>query len=656
MSGVAGLLNLTQAPVDPALLQRLTDAMAHRGPDGRGTWVDGPVGLGHRLLHTTPESLQETQPLISDDEQLALVFDGRIDNRAELTRALPPGITEDKETDASLVLRAYQAWGVDCPQHLIGDFAFAVWDHRQRRLFCARDPFGVKPLFYYHDGRRFVFASDLEALFTVGVPMRPNEAMIAQELLSSLRVDYHDPEATYFDGIKQLRPAHHLSLEGGSIRSVRYWAPDPGAVISHPHLDDYLDHFRELFREAVRCRLRSQGPVGVALSGGIDSTLVTATAEALRREHPSAPGLLAFTLQLEGLYREEQEAMARLARECGTAIQPVSGSTNGSALFETFVSRCATPHHHGFVNNVALFQAMAAQGCRVVLTGFAANELCEGAEEGWLMDLFRQGRWLHLAREIRRKAWAGHDPAWPVALDCLNDQIPSSLRRMLKILQGTQTPSWITPPAAARQNQFQQRALQERRHFPTWCQEHSYRLLTRSSTVLTLNQADEAAAREIGGEWRFPFLDRRLVEWYLAVPAHIKLRPGYRKCFIQQAVSRRTPSLAVRPRMPDDTTIAIPRKIGEADRRLDVDRFLKDYVTPTRDLLGHYVNLAELQHLMQQYLNGQHGIRTIMWKLVGVAQWMREFFPMTRAAPHTPVNRTTTQEAVHERDYSHLQT
>ena len=157
MSGIAGIFNRDGRPVDPDLLARMTDAIAHRGPDGAGHWADGAVGFGHQMLCTAPESLHEQQPWRDETGQLCLVLDGRVDNRAELQRALAAaGAHLGEDTDAELVLQSYEVWGEACPKRIIGDFAFAIWDARKQQLFCARDFLGIKPFYYYADERTFL--------------------------------------------------------------------------------------------------------------------------------------------------------------------------------------------------------------------------------------------------------------------------------------------------------------------------------------------------------------------------------------------------------------------------------------------------------------------------------------------------------------------
>ena len=210
MGGIVGIYSVDGRPADPALLRQMTGILAHRGPDGEGQWVSWPIGLGHRLLFTTPESLNEKQPVTDERGECWLVWDGRLDNREELIATLKAeGRLLGEQTDPELVLGAYGHWGTECLTRIIGEFAFALWDGRTRSLFCARDPIGVKPFYYHWDGRQLVFGSEVKALFKdPAIVKRPNEAMIADYLLMGFR----DPEATFFEGIKQLRPAHFLCL------------------------------------------------------------------------------------------------------------------------------------------------------------------------------------------------------------------------------------------------------------------------------------------------------------------------------------------------------------------------------------------------------------------------------------------------------------
>jgi asparagine synthase (glutamine-hydrolysing) len=188
VSGLAGIYHLDGRPVDRAALCPMLDALAHRGPDGGGQWIDGAVALGHRLLGTTPQSLGEPQPFVDQAAQQCITLDGRVDNREVLLRALGRGGERCRGGgDAELVLRAYQQWAEGCLGRIVGDYAFVLWDGRRGRLFCARDPLGMKPFYYYHDGRVFLWGSELRSiLLDAAVPNQPNEGMIAEYLACAI--------------------------------------------------------------------------------------------------------------------------------------------------------------------------------------------------------------------------------------------------------------------------------------------------------------------------------------------------------------------------------------------------------------------------------------------------------------------------------------
>ncbi|HEY3131845.1 MAG TPA: lasso peptide isopeptide bond-forming cyclase, partial [Acidobacteriota bacterium] len=285
MSAITGVYFMDGRPLDPADLKRMLKTVAHRGPNGSGLWFRGPVGLGHRMLWTTPESLRETLPLIHQTGDLVITADARIDNREELVSLLNiNGRPLGEIADSELILRAYEKWGDSCPEKLLGDFAFAIWDAKKKLLFCARDHFGVKPFYYYRSDHAFIFASEIKALLSLQeVPRRLNEVRVADYLMSMLE----DKEITFYQGILRLQPAHCISVtrEGAQIRS--YWALDPTREIRYNSDGEYADAFREIFTEAVRCRLRSAFPVGSMLSGGLDSSSIVCVARQLLAQEGS---------------------------------------------------------------------------------------------------------------------------------------------------------------------------------------------------------------------------------------------------------------------------------------------------------------------------------------------------------------------------------
>src|ERR1700730_8285523 len=265
MAGIAARYHFDGRPVVASVIDRAVTSVADRGPDGTAAWREGPVGLGHSALHTTPESLIDRQPLASQCGDFCVVMDGRIDNREELyesTRA--DGVPLSMLSDAHVLLRAYRHWGEDCARRILGDFAFCIWDRRRRQVFCARDPLGIKPLFYWSNARTFLAGSGIEQLISdPEVPRDPNEGVVAEYLACGLA----NSEETLWNGIYRLPPGHSLTVSAGGITKRQFFAIDPEREIRYRTDGEYADHFLSLFRDAITRRLRSHSKADSLFSG-----------------------------------------------------------------------------------------------------------------------------------------------------------------------------------------------------------------------------------------------------------------------------------------------------------------------------------------------------------------------------------------------------
>ena len=274
MCGIAGILRADGGSADRALLRSMTDAIAHRGPDGDGFFDDGPVGLGHRRLAII-DLVTGDQPMTGDGGSVALVFNGEIYNFKELRGELRArGATFRTTSDTEVVLRAYEAWDVECLRRLRGMFAFAIWDRPRHRLFLARDRVGVKPLVYAWDGKRLLFASEIKAVLEDPAVSRDLDW---EALRDYLTLHYIPSPRTIFRSVRKLPPASYLlvDLERAEPEVHRYWdlrfAPDP-----RPSEAEWLDGLRWHLQDAVRSHLVSDVPIGAFLSGGMDSSTVVA--------------------------------------------------------------------------------------------------------------------------------------------------------------------------------------------------------------------------------------------------------------------------------------------------------------------------------------------------------------------------------------------
>ena len=277
MCGICGELRLDGAPADLDAIQRMMHELTRRGPDHGGSYSDGPLGFGHRRLSIIDLSVRSNQPMVDAELGLALVFNGTIYNYKALRQELQGlGYRFFSEGDSEVILKAWHAWGTRCPERLHGMFAFAVWDANQRVLFLARDRFGIKPLYWSEDGGRLRFASSTQALLAAGEVDTAIDP-VALHHLFTLHAVVPAPR-TILQGVRKLPPAHWMRVEADGRRTEQaYWHLDATRPAEPWTEADWLSAIHDSLRSAVKKRSEvADVPVGVLLSGGLDSSLLVA--------------------------------------------------------------------------------------------------------------------------------------------------------------------------------------------------------------------------------------------------------------------------------------------------------------------------------------------------------------------------------------------
>ncbi|MDE3154718.1 MAG: hypothetical protein KGN76_06425 [Acidobacteriota bacterium] len=548
MSAIAGVLRFDGAPADAALLARMLDSMRHRGTDGRGVWTADGATLGTLARHTTPESVGERQPLVCEDRGLVLVFDGRIDDREAIARRLEAdGFPVRGGTDAEIVLRACERWGSACPAHLLGDFAFAIWDRGRRRLFCARDIIGVRPLCYRTTASGLQFASEPQALLQdAGFGPRPNEGMVAEHLAGIVT----SRRETVVDGLMRLQPAHLLEAGPEGISERRYWTPDPARTIRYRTDREYEEHLRAVFRDAVRDRLRARTRVGVMLSGGLDSSSIAGMAAVLHRDEPGVPALETVSLTFPGRPCDEApyaEAVNRMWGIRGHAIP--DPRVPWVPVAEREARRYADVPGTPSLTNAEVFAALPRTAVPpVFLFGAGGDEWLRGSPARYA-DLLGAGRIGRLARQLAHDARTDDFVGWPAALrQAVWPLLPEPLRRMLKTaVRHDVVPPWVAPDLVTR-TALRDRLAQFRTglQFASRAQIDGYQEATSGEATLAMERLDRALAF-LGVEGRHPFHDRRLIELALAFPPDQLWRDGQAKSLTRRAFADLLPP-AVRQR------------------------------------------------------------------------------------------------------------
>lgn len=374
MCGIIGIFSRRQGVSEP-LLKRATQRLHHRGPDGQQTWIsaDGRVGLGHARLSII-DLATGTQPIASYDERTLITANGEFYDHELIARELKEkGHRFRTRSDSEIALHLYRDIGPQCLHRLRGEFAFIIWDENNRKLFAARDRFGIKPLFYaFHDNTLYL-ASEAKALFVAGVPARWDSEGLYGHIdhgISSGR--------TVFNGIFQIPPGHYLLADDQSFQLVRYWDfdyPAASAIAVGRSDADYAAELRNALDEAVRLRLRADVPVAFYLSGGLDSCAVLGMAA----KHCPQP-VRAFTLTFDDKDYDEQEQSKEMAARVGARFSPIPISHELLAdHFADAVSQCETLIYNAHaVAKFLLSRAVRDAGYKVVLTGEGSDEIFGG--------------------------------------------------------------------------------------------------------------------------------------------------------------------------------------------------------------------------------------------------------------------------------------
>jgi asparagine synthase (glutamine-hydrolysing) len=637
MSAIAGFWHQGGQPARPEDLRLMLHRLSHRGPHGTGAWCRGSVALGHHLLHTTPESLGETLPLVGRGG-LVLTADARLDNRQDLIAAL--AATDRPEHDApdsALILAAYRTWGVRCVEHLLGDFAFALWDDAKGHLFCARDHFGVKP-FYYHrqPGRLFAFATEIKGILALpDVPRRLNETRVADYLQWS----FDDQEITFYEGIVRLPPAHTLLVtrEGLSLR--RYWSLDPERELRLGSDRAYAEAFQDVFTQAVQCRLRSTSPVGSSLSGGLDSSSIVCTARDLLRRQSRAP-LHTFSLRFDDLPECDESPFIDAVLGGGDLVPHRIRGDRLSPLEE--LDRYLTfEDGASWVFNMCLHWAMhrsaAEHGVRVFLDGLGGDEVvCHGI--GHLPELVRRGRLLELAVSvIRLGRHFGQPPMRILRRQAIRPVLPPAALRLWAARRGGLPPGPGPSPVRSlvARTLAERVGLEQRLRFLDGVRPPAPRTLRGSHYTALLAGINSAGFESIDPvaaafslEPRYPFYDTRLVEFCLALPGEQKLRWGWSRFILRQAMAGTLPE-------------RVRRRGGKANLSAQFnDGFLafereriEAVVHGGSQNLARYVDMNVLRELYRQYSTGERRQNAeLVWHPVMLAVWLE----YTGLAPDRP--------------------
>lgn len=632
MCGIFGAFALgSRAVLDPSRAEAAIAELGHRGPDGRRTsLVNGVAVLSHARLSIIDLSDEASQPFTVND-RFSVIFNGEIFNYKEIREDLKKvGHSFRTGSDTEVLLHSYMEWGESCVQRFNGMWAFAILDRSEKVLFCSRDRFGEKPFNYAISGDTFVFASEVKAILRYGAVLaRPNARSIANYIRTSLGAQLED---TWFDGVFRLAPGMNLTIRSGRIHTSRFWHyPDPAEKIMP--FGETCEHYRALFEDSVRLRLRSDVPLGITLSGGIDSSSIACVMQEISgaRHH-------AYTMGFDSRDYRERELSVYAGRRVdideSVRARRLASLLNLESVVLNNDYSGLVHHLHELIWHLEsgnsspaalpLYHLMkrAKADVSVVLEGQGADELMGGYITRMLVpaiqDVLREGAWREALSHVReyKKSHSLQYAALMYIRDSSNDWrwLGSAYRRQAGVesLLGSEfrnTDCLLDFPSFARnvKGSMVTRAL-TRQH---------------SGGLVNLLHYGDSVSMAHGVESRNPFLDHRLVEFVWPLPAKYKVSNGVGKSLHRKALEGKVPDFI----LEDKAKIGFTTPIGSRFKEEESG----DEVSPVGVLLSRrcltrgVFEARGLRRILDEHFSGKREHGNLLYRLLSVELWFRRF-------------------------------
>ncbi len=611
MSCFAGMFHFDGRPADPDTTAAMGDAIAQRATDGGEDFCQGPLAMTYRAFHTTRESHWERQPMQGPSGEL-LCWDGRLDNRDELRSQLDCSLVP---TDAELVMSAYREWGAGFLAHLVGDFALAIFDPRERQVLLGRDFFGARPLYYAQRGEKLMWSTDLLPLMQFGgLDLALDDDYIAQFVVAAM-----EPQRSPYRQIRAVAPGHVMVFRDGKVvRNGWYWRPDRHKEIRYATDRDYEEHFYELFRQAVKSRLRSGATVWTDLSGGLDSSSVTMMAdEIVSRGRVDCHGVETWTaVNGESILTNELPYVRLVESRRGRS---------GYHLYEDelwFRNFLDSEFHHAAPTPFSciperfrlLSEGMYRSNARVRLSGHGGDHLLGNTPVSpELGDLVREFRFIELHRQLGILSASQKQPYSKLLFKhVLPFALPAVLRERFDINRYLRD---CLPPG------FRQRV--PRASLQMWpsdpfgnatpSRRERMRRVLSAVQVLAQGLTPTFAKFEV----RYPMLDRRLVEWMLAIPMSQIQRPGETRSLMRRAFRQLLPAEIWERRTKGTVDEGVCRGLNLAWSEVE------EVVSGRRLVRRGFFESDYVERAVLSVAHGGSMGRGIFSRLIGLELWLR---------------------------------
>lgn len=617
MCGIAGILYFNQQPVEKQVMLNMTHAMAHRGPDAEGLFIENELALGHRRLSIIDLSEAANQPITDHSGRYVIIFNGELYNYREV-RVQLTGYPFRTESDTETLLAAYSRWGMDCLHRFRGMYAFAVWDKQEKELYIVRDGMGVKPLYYYLDHEKIIFASEIRAILASGLVKKRINPEGLHEYFSYQSTGF---PLTIIEGIKQLDAGTYLKIVQGEIQTIKYWKPwDNAAQYEYTGLQQVKKNIRHLLSQSVQRRLVSDVPIGAFLSGGIDSSVVVGLMAEEANIKPATFNISFSEKEFDESYYAE--IIARKFNTDHTRIQ-LSPATMLEEL-EHALSAMDTPSGDG-VNSYVVAKAIRNTGIKVALSGVGGDELFAG------YPIFHQFQKVYAKKNLWRYSALIRNIGATLLFPGRFSNKKFRLQQLLKLpspdienvypvlrqMLSSRLLNQILSVPAPEQTALQATLLQYREELhrlPQLSQISAAEYLgyTQHTLLKDTDQMSMAVALEV----REPFFDNDLVRYVLGIPDKFK-QPAYPKSLLVESV---------KPLLPDE--IVFRKKQGfvfpwSIWMKNELRSFCTQYIT--RLGTRAFMNGKGLAQYWQQFLHNDPSVRWMdIWLFVVLEYWLEK--------------------------------
>ena len=641
MSAIGGIVNFNGAPVDREVLTRIGQELDTYGPDGGFDVCQGSVGMVYRAFHTNRESRAERQPVVSSNGCI-LAWDGRLDNREELITLLRQELRDD-QSDSSIVVHAYNKWGAGFLHWIIGDFALSLWDPSSRTLFLARDPVGARLLFYHVKGDTLIWSSRLEPLLQLPhIEPEVDDDYVAGFL--SLRPKQG---LTPYKNLHAVPPAYLVTAQGRTIRRERFWSLDPTKQIRYRTDREYEEHFLDLFSEAVRTRLRVDGPVWEDLSGGLDSSSIVCMADEVIKSHATQATALETVSAVfdESSSSDERRFIRHVEERRGQAGHHFSESEYPLLTDPDGVTLRTIPnplelwseYHKG------VRKAMQARGARVLLCGIGGDELLTSSSDPYpeLADLLVQLKLRQLHRRLQVWSLALKEPYLHVLWrHAVTPSLPRRLQRLYN-RHHREKQLALLDPAFIKRFDLRDRLLGPKDVF-------GFQLpSSRGQSIALQSVTDVISPGHLLGwgliEISYPFTHRPLVEFLQAIPPTQWIRPGESRSLLRRAMGTYLPPQIATRKGKGSPAEATLRAVSREWPRL------RNLLRNSLSCAGGYVNPDALKALIEKPDFVQHPERLAVLRIAYLELWLRDLEKRRRTIPHRAAVETSAKRVRAER-------